>query len=919
MNRIRFDKHIDIDSIPTLPAIAMEAIRLMEGDQSSFRSIADLLQNDQVLSGRILHYANSAFVGARTEITTIAKAISLLGFTTVRSIILSVSVFDCFSGPLSDRRGELVKFWLHSIGVAATAEILADKLGFSAPDEAYLAGLVHDIGKLVCFLHLPEAFMRVCLELEKQGGYGIEAPLALEVEEEIMGITHVEVGKLVGTQWQFPAPLVKAMWLHHQPVFATIRPERDNLHQLIRFADVICVANNIGSSYFLSSNAYDHQHYHFALENLMLHHHLSSSDLEDVVTRVMERVKELGAILGINDPDKYRTLVSSANQSLGSMSLNLEQRNRELTQTNRVLDATCAMTRRLKSGMEIGEAVEEVIAAVRGAFVISRCLCMVVDSKRDIFVGRIQIGSDLESFEVAASGVSAMVSSSGRHADMEKEAVRRLNQARLQFDRGGIVESGVIDMVSGSSFMASFFVADKKSNGRPERIIGELVLDFQGVDSALGNIETLSRNFQMLATAAGNGIERILLEKDLQTQAKELADASRKMEESQRHLFHSHRLATVGRLAAGAAHEINNPLTIISLNIQIMERLLAQGDANIQEIGARLKVLAGQEKRISKIIGELMGFARPTQPRLEPTDVAKVVNDILMVIGDRVSMTKIVVENQIPLDLPMVYADSGQIEQVIMNLLINANHAMPDGGRITLNAEVDRRTRVAVSVTDTGTGISKENLSKIFDPFFTTKREGEGTGLGLAICHSIVEHNGGALQVQSEEGVGSTFTLRLPVDQGSRLQTMKKAVDQKRKIPESGEECRILVVDDERLLNEMLQECLRSAGYGVDGAFDGIEGIGLLRYKKYHLIMLDVRMPRKDGLEVLKFVRDEYPDIPVIIITGLASMDEIKETVKKGAFACIKKPFQLDKVLVKVREALANAADKCGIHRAKEQ
>src|SRR5512147_713373 len=101
MNRVRFDKHIDIDSIPTLPAIAMEAIRLMEGDRSNFSSIADLLQNDQVLSGRIIHYANSAFVGARTEITSIGRAISLLGFTTVRSLILSVAVFDCFSGPLA--------------------------------------------------------------------------------------------------------------------------------------------------------------------------------------------------------------------------------------------------------------------------------------------------------------------------------------------------------------------------------------------------------------------------------------------------------------------------------------------------------------------------------------------------------------------------------------------------------------------------------------------------------------------------------------------------------------------------------------------------------------------------------------------------------------------------------------------------
>ncbi len=906
MSKIRFDKHIDIDSIPTLPAIAMEAIRLMEGDQSNFSSIADLLQNDQVLSGRILHYANSAFVGSRTEITTIARAISLLGFTTVRSIILSVAVFDCFSGQLASRRDELVKFWLHSIGVAATAEILAAKLGFAQPDEAYLAGLVHDIGKLVCFLHLPDSFIKVCQELERQGGYVIEAPLALEVEEELMGTTHTEVGKLVATQWLFPASLVKAMWLHHQPVFAAIKPEADNLCQLVRFADVLCVSHSIGSSYFLSSNAYDHQHYHFALENLLLHHHLRPADLEDIVKKVMARVTEMASILGINDADKYRSLVSSANQSLGHMSLDLDHRNRELVQANRVLDATYAMTRRLKSGMASGDAVQEVILGAREAFGACRCLCMVLGSSKDVFVGQIYATAGVENFEVVvADGVLPGLVADGSNADLEAEALRRLKQATLEFDQGGVIESGMAEIIAGSEFMASFFVADKQSNGRRERIIGELVLDFQGVDRGVGGMEALSRNFQVLATAAANGIERILLEKDLQAQAREMAEASRKMEESQRQLFHSHRLATVGRLAAGAAHEINNPLTIISLNLQIMDRLLSHGEGNLQELRDRLKVISGQEQRISKIIGELMGFARPSQPKLEAADVARVMNDVLMVIGDRVSMVKITVDNQIPVDLPKVYVDAGQIEQVFMNLLINANHAMPDGGSISLRGEVDRKNRVVVSISDTGSGIAKENLGKIFDPFFTTKKEGEGTGLGLAICHSIVEHNGGALQVQSEVGVGSTFMVRLPVDQGSRLQTMKRAVDQKQKVMPVDEQCRILVVDDERLLNEMLQECLRSAGYEVDGAYDGVEGIGLLRYKKYHLILLDIRMPRKDGLEVLKFVKGEYPDIPVIIVTGLASMQEIKETVKNGAFACIKKPFQLDKVLAKVSEALA--------------
>ena len=895
-----FEKHIDVDSIPTLPAIAMEAIRLMEGEQSSFDSIADLLKNDQVLSGRILHYANSAYVGSRSEITTISRAISQLGFNTVRSIILSASVFDCFAKK-ADKSKELVSFWLHSIGVAATAERLARKLGFAVPEEAYLAGLVHDIGKLVCFLHLPEEFNRVCQKLSEQGDCSTDAPVALDVEKEFMGTTHTEVGKLVAEQWLFPEALSKVMWLHHQPVFETIRPDEENLFQLVRFADVLCVAHNIGSSYFLAKNAYNHQHFHFSLENLMRHHHLENDELEEIIKDVVARVKEVGLVLGINDEEQYLSLVSSANVSLGSMSINLERKNKELAVANQVLDATYKMTRRLKSGMGIREAIVEIIHAAREAFGAHRCLCMVMNKWKKQFVGLVYNESEFEEFVIPISLRRAKALSQSSNADIQSEAIKRLGKAKADFSQGTILESGVADIIAGSEFMASFFVADKKTHGRPERIVGELMVDFQGVDN-FERMEDISRNFQVLATAAANGVERILLEKDLDRQARKMAEASRKMEEGQRQLFHSHRLATVGRLAAGAAHEINNPLTIISLNLQIMERMLAGSDD--LELKKRLKVISDQERRISKIIGELMGFARPSQPKLAEANVYDIVNNVLSVIGDRVLMTKIDLVNEISQDLPLVMVDAGQIEQVFMNLLINANHSMPEGGTIILKARRVNQNRVEVSVSDNGSGIASENIGKIFDPFFTTKKEGEGTGLGLAICNSIVEHNGGALNVTSKEGEGSTFTVRLPVHKGTRLRALKKAVDQEEKKGTSEKTSRILIVDDERLLNNMLQECLKAAGYEVDGAFDGIEGIGKLRYKKYHLVLLDIRMPRKDGLEVLKFVKDEYPDIPVIIVTGLASMEEIKETVKMGAFACIKKPFLLENVIKKVGEAL---------------
>lgn len=912
---------VDVDSFPTLPSIAIEAMRLMEGEHSSFNSVAELLRNDQVLASRILHYANSPYVGAQRKISSISQAISLLGFNTVRSIILSVSVFDCFSGKSSCQSKRLVNFWLHSIGVASTAEILARKLAFTVPEEAYMAGLLHDMGKLVSYIQSPDQFAEVCQELDRQGSYSRQGMLPLDIEKAILRTNHAELGKLIAEHWGLPEVLAKAMWLHHQPVFETITPAEDDLPRLVRFADVLCVCHHVGSSYFFASESYAHEQFHFALENLMLHHHLSPADIDAIMAEVYIRIKELGNILGFWDEEVYRKLVSSANASLGNMSLTLDSNNRELGATNRILAATNEMTRKLHPGLSIEEAAQEVITSARNAFGVHRGLCMVRDPAAACFVGQLYDGEGFVHFKVPAMVDELRVYAHSRSiSDLEAEALKRLERTSVECDSGASLESGIVGMGMGSRFLATFFLAARSSHRGKDPILGELVLDFAEATECAGlDLESVAKHFEGFALAAGQGIERLLLHLDLRRQAEEMAEASRKVEESQRQLFNSHRLATVGRLAAGASHEINNPLTIISLNIQLVQRLLspqpspgmvdqrekAMADREREAIDQRLKVVAEQVERISKIIQDLMNFARPTQPKFCPSSLKAIADKVLSVVGDRVSMANVSIDNQIGESLPLVWIDPMQIEQVFMNLLINAKQAMPQGGKITLSA-MTREDFVEWRVTDTGIGIPKENLSKIFDPFFTTKMEGEGTGLGLAICHAIVEHNGGFMRVHSTTGEGTTFCVGLPVDSGARLQAIKKTLreTQPPAAEVAPENCRILVVDDERVLNEMLQESFKAAGYAVDGAYDGVEGIGLLRYREYHVVLLDIRMPRKDGLEVLRFVKDHFPDIKVVIITGLASKEEIQQTIRLGAFACLKKPFRLDDVFETVRRAI---------------
>lgn len=902
-----FARTFDFNSLPTLPSIAMEAIRLMEGDSSTFDSLADLLKNDQVLSGKIITYANSVHVGARSEISTIPQAISAAGLNAVRSIVLSVSIFDSFSKPEGNPDDKLIHFWMHSIGVACTAEILAHHLGFPNPDEAYLGGLLHDLGKIVSYQQFPQKFARLCHELEKHTSDSDQELLPLDIEEAVLGFNHIDAGKFVGERFGFPETLLRSMWLHHQPVIEPISPSPEQLPQLVRFADVLCVTHNVGSSYFLTKEPICHNHFHFALENLIRLHHLDPADIDEIMAKVHQRVEDVCTVLDVWDEDDYQNLLRLANVGLGKMSRQLDENNRDLFATNYILAATLDMHKKLHAGLSLTEAAEVIAETACQGFDVDRSLCLIRDPAVHRFVGAISDEHITHEIELPSRLHDMESRKNYATSDIEVEAANRLEQATHDLVHDRIEESRMFSMMGGSKFLATFFMADKKSSWRKEQLLGQLVVDFSSGPSHTGqDFSDLQKNFEALASSAGTAIERYLLAKDLNRQARKLAKTSRKMEENQRQLFTSHRLATVGRLAAGAAHEINNPLTIISLNIQILKRMIDQLPDN-EKLEERLEVISTQEHRISQVIQNLMGFAKPTEPQFSPENIADIINKAITLTQGREGVSRITIENNTPKDLlPKIFIDPQQIEQVFLNLLVNAYQAMPKGGTLTIEA-TGSQDFVDILISDTGSGIAKQDLGKIFDPFFTTKLQGEGTGLGLAVCHAIIEHNQGTMTVDSKKGKGSTFKVRLPVDKSSKLRQMKqilKTKPQKISATATLQKCRVLVVDDELILNDILQETLRSAGYVTDGAYDGVDGLEKLRSAKYDVVLLDICMPRKDGLSVLTFIKKEYPEVQVIIITGLASMAEIKETVKKGAFACLKKPFILDKVLETLSRAL---------------
>jgi two-component system NtrC family sensor kinase len=241
--------------------------------------------------------------------------------------------------------------------------------------------------------------------------------------------------------------------------------------------------------------------------------------------------------------------------------------------------------------------------------------------------------------------------------------------------------------------------------------------------------------------------------------AEAIAEREEQLKEAtQRQISRSEKLASIGRLAAGIAHEINNPLT----GVLMFAHLLQEKEGRDREDTEDLDVIVSETERVRDIVRSLLDFARQSPPSRELLDINSVVRDTLKLVHKQAERGDVAIDERLVDGLPPVLGDRNQLEQVVLNLSLNAIEAMPDGGRLSVSTRA-RNGSVVVLVRDTGCGIKAENLDRVFDPFFTTKPAGEGTGLGLSVSYGTVRQHGGELTVESREGEGTTMTVVLPV------------------------------------------------------------------------------------------------------------------------------------------------------------
>jgi len=358
------------------------------------------------------------------------------------------------------------------------------------------------------------------------------------------------------------------------------------------------------------------------------------------------------------------------------------------------------------------------------------------------------------------------------------------------------------------------------------------------------------------------------------------------------------RLASVGSMAAGVAHEINNPLAYVITNLELMQEALAGADERIDpqfvaRIGGVLGDALDGSERVRRIVGDLKRFSRTEED--EPDDAV----DLHAVLDVAVDISRNEIKHRACLvrtfdEVPAVRGNEGRLTQVFVNLLVNAAHAIPeddDDARIELRTGVGEDGNVEVTVSDTGAGIPAEIIDRIFDPFFTTKPQGMGTGLGLSICHGIVTRLGGTLHVESKVGAGTIVTVSLPADPDTAAKV--RASKAARSLPTDSPAMRILVVDDEPLVCEGIKRALKN--HEVTVTSSGRDAVALCGSGEYDLVLCDVMMPEVSGMDVFSRVRRDHPEVArrFVFMTGGAFTPSARAFLESIDNEQIIKPFSL--------------------------
>jgi putative nucleotidyltransferase with HDIG domain len=729
-----------LDELPTLPAVAVRVLDATGRDDTAATDVTRLLESDPALSARILklvHRSDLAARGGTAE--TVARAVALLGFDAVRCATLAVAVYQTLGGT-SGSAGvsptnpnytpfDRAAFWTHSLAVACCADLLATRLPVKdvAPAQAFLCGLLHDVGKAALDAALPKSFARVVEGVDLLRGN------IADVERSVIGVDHMTAGRRLAERWRLPEAVADVVWLHGQPPAALPKSMRNaKVVHLVTLADLLVRQQHLGYSgnYVLTDRG-----------PLLAALGLSAADADAVVAALVGHMEPRATALGLNQAsgdELYRSALTRANRELGQIGSQLAAKNRRLAARSKYFDAGQSFQAELRPDAppaDVLRAVAHTAAGLLGTSVVAAFSMPPGEGSAQVVTvdaeGTVLDISNLK-FQMSSGGPASTAPLAEAGADLEPLVASvgpRLPDAGrfwvpLVADTGGCV-GGVLWGAA---------------PGEPARL-----------EPQFAEMHALAHAWALaVCTAQVRDAHRVL--------AEQLADANRRLVDAQDALAQTRAMKAVAEMAAGAAHEMNNPLAIIVGRAEMLAGAIV--DTKLQRSAT---IIAEQGHRLSGIISDLMDFARPAPPAVRAVAVASLVESALALAKGQDEWADRTVVTTVP-NVPPVRVDAGQLAAALAELVGNAVQATdPKTGRITLSAgHAPGSSDVVLTVTDNGCGMDDTTARRAFDPFFSGRPAGRRRGLGLAKALRIVEAVGGSVRLDSRPGRGTTAVVLLP-------------------------------------------------------------------------------------------------------------------------------------------------------------
>ncbi len=857
--------------LPVHPYVLSKTLSALSDIAPNPASVAQLVFSDPGLGAYMLYVSRPSSYAAPSTIPSPQAVLERIGMARLRTLLLRMAMANRFDQTQA-LDSEVDGLWRESLFSAACCRLIAERTGCAAPHEAYLAGLLHDLGRLALY------------------SVGGGSALFTDYENEC---SHTLAGKWLAERWRLPEPLVEAIWLHHHaPGQMEGPPDGGHLLDVAMLSDALAPRPGERMEAPPSLAALP--------EGLLLRLKLNGEDAEQIRKAAAEAVRgrissfalDRSSLDGLQD-----ALRAAAIEALESQTRTEDETVAVRRQVRR-LHALNQMNQQLHPGLALDEMLEILAASIRDGLGVSPGICCIVDAlNQELYLAtwanpRVPLAKQVVPLDRAA--MAGMESG-------EAPVLRALQALGMGLDQAGWAGAGMREIAQWEGLVAAPMLAG-------DRCYGQILFDATACQFDMSG-ESFSE-LMAFASACGLAVARGRAEERLSGRIEEMAVRLQRESALEHKLLEAKRLARVGEFAAHAVRSMEAPLSAAMGHIE----RLAEKTADTQDSRA-LETVMRHTNAVRLTLANLLYLARRESPASEPCKLNYAVHELIVQERRELETQGVRVVEKYAEGLPRIMADRRLLETAITNLVQHAIHNLREnGGVLTIQtwAEPDRRA-VSMRFANSGRGVPAHQIEELFEP---ASESSGGAGLGLAVCREIMRAHSGRLEAESDPELGTAFTLVWPAASPSVVSEEPEEPIipfEPSSIPVIIEETKdpleraVLVADGDSTVRNVLRKALSDRGYSVFTAESGEQAIEEIISHSPELVLLDMRLSGNGSYAVLSKLRDRGDASPVIAMMGSSRQEDVDDAMRCGAAASLRKPFQLRQLMEIVEDTIAAA------------